>query len=262
MVLQQGIRLKKKHGQNFLRDGRITEHMLMAVDLKSTSSIFEIGCGDGFLTRTILSHPCARLWVYEIDPEWAGHVKKAITDKRLEIFVKDFLCVERTDLERYAPWTVLANLPYHITFPILQKFVAMRDLIQEGVIMVQEEVGQKIVKSRGRGYGFISLYYQHYFEWKLLDRVPPTAFVPAPKVFSRLLYFKTRTTIVPIPKEEQFWEFIKVIFKQPRRTFRNNLAQSQYDVSALDNELLSMRAQQLDMNQLLDVWKKVSQNLK
>lgn len=259
MVVEQGIRLKKKHGQNFLRDGRITEHMLMSVTLNQTSSIFEIGCGDGFLTRTILSHPCARLWVFEIDPEWAQYVRKSIADSRLEIFIKDFLTIERVDFEQQSPWTVLANLPYHITFPILDKFVIMRDLISEGVIMVQEEVAQKITKTHGRGYGFISLYFQHYFEWKLLDKVPPTAFVPPPKVFSRLLYFKPRKNVIHIPSEEQFWEFIKVCFKQPRRTLKNNLAQAKYATKNLSEQLLALRAQQLDMTGLLEIWKKVSE---
>ena len=121
--------------------------------------------------------------------------------------------------------------------------------------MIQEEVAQKLVKTSGRSYGYSSLFFQHYFEMRLLDKVPPSAFYPAPKVTSRLLYFKPRTEVTEIPEEEHFWKFIKSCFQQPRRTLRNNLAQTQYDVSLLSEEQLKLRAQQLSMNDFLDIWK-------
>lgn len=120
--------------------------------------------------------------------------------------------------------------------------------------MLQEEVAQKLVKRSGKGYGFISLYFQYFFEMKLLTKIPPTAFYPAPKIFSRLLYFKTKTDLVAIPHEEEFWKFIKICFRQPRRTLRNNLAQAHYDLSCFDDELLGKRAQQLAMPDFLKVW--------
>ena len=86
--------------------------------------------------------------------------------------------------------------------------------------MIQEEVAQKIVKTSGRGYGFPSLFFQHYFEWKLLEKVPPGAFFPPPKVYSRLLYFKPKKMLQQIPDEAEFWEFIKHCFAQPRRTLK------------------------------------------
>lgn len=257
-----GIALKKIHGQHFLREDRFAWSMLDAVTLTSRTSVFEIGCGDGFLTRIILQSPVARLWVFEIDPEWASYVKKNVTDKRLTVFEKDFLTVDETDLARYAPWVVLANLPYNITFPILHKFRSIRHLLQEGVIMMQEEVAQKIVKTRGAGYGFVSLFFQYYFDWKLLDKVPPQAFQPPPKVYSRLLYFKPCVNVTPIPEEEQFWLFIKRCFKQPRRTLQNNLRQSHYDVAVIPEEVLLQRAQQLNMKDFLDLWDHVRMSLK
>ena len=62
-----GIALKKRHGQNFLRDSQYLACIFDAVHLTPQSSVFEIGCGEGFLTRAILAHDIARLWVYEID---------------------------------------------------------------------------------------------------------------------------------------------------------------------------------------------------
>lgn len=254
MVFSHGIPLKKKYGQHFLRDSSITHAMINAVNLDENSSVFEIGCGDGFLTRAILEEKIARLWVFEIDPEWAHYVRKSINDSRLIVNELNFLDLDFSMLESYAPWIVLANLPYQVTFPILYKFHKHRHLIAEGVVMIQEEVAQKLVKSGGRDYGFVSLFFQHFFEMKLLDKIPPTAFVPPPKVFSRLLYFKPRSTLAVIPDEDRFWKFIKICFSQPRRTLRNNLAHTHYKLSLISEEILKKRGQELTMNDLLHVW--------
>jgi len=258
MAYSQGIPLKKQFGQHFLRDVRIVHNMIFAVEIKSTTSIFEIGCGDGFLTKYILATPAERLQIFEIDPDWANYVREMFkADERLTVSLENFLDIDFTQLEEHKPWTVLANLPYQVTFPILHRFQEHRHLLKEGVVMIQEEVAQKIVKQKGRGYGYPSLFFQHYFDWKLLDKVPPTSFHPAPKVFSRTIHFKPRADIVPIPEEEGFWKFIKHCFKQPRRTLKNNLAHTHYKVDKVIDTTLLLRAQELSMKQLLEIWELV-----
>ena len=247
------IFLKKKYGQHFLRDQTVVDHMIEAVEINN-ASVFEIGPGDGFLTQAILAQPIARLWAFEIDSDWADYIIETFKNDRLKVFHENFLDIDFNRLEPYVPWTVLANLPYQVTFPILYLLQKHRALLKEGVVMVQEEVAQKILKTKGRGYGYPSLFFQHYFDWKLLDKIPPTAFYPPPKVYSRLLYFKPKKSIKPIPDEEGFWKFIKVCFKQPRRTLRNNLSQSHYDIEGLSDALLAKRAQELSMQELLAVW--------
>lgn len=254
MAFSQGIPLKKQYGQHFLRDQSVVEHILDQVKLTDQSSVFEIGCGDGFLTQEILKHPLARLWVFEIDPQWAGYVRNALPDKRMHMKLANILDVNFAEFEPNKPWVLLANLPYQITFPILHLLQQNRDVLKEGVIMVQEEVAQKIVKTSGRGYGFPSLFFQRYFEWRLLQKVPPSAFHPAPSVDSRLLYFKPKAEIAAIADEENFWRFIKICFRQPRRTLRNNLATTHYDIKAIDEETLALRAQQMSMNDFLKLW--------
>jgi 16S rRNA (adenine1518-N6/adenine1519-N6)-dimethyltransferase len=255
MAKSHGIPLKKKYGQHFLRDQQVVEHMLDHVDLTSSSSVLEIGCGDGFLTKEIVKHPFAHFWIFEIDPQWAGFVKNAVPDKRITIHQENILDVDFTRFEPYKPWTVLSNLPYQITFPILHRFQQNRDLFKEGVIMIQEEVAQKIVKTSGRGYGFPSLFFQYYFDWELLQKVRPGAFLPPPKVYSRLLYFKPKKNLEPIPEEERFWQFIKHCFAQPRRTLKNNLQQFHYNLMHFSDQTLGLRAQQMKMQDFLHIWK-------
>ena len=256
-VKSKGIVLKKKHGQNFLRDQNVLVSIISNVSLCPKSSILEIGCGDGFLTKSILSMPIARLWGFEIDVEWAEQLKNEVDDERFVLFSQDILTFDFSELKKHSPWTLLANLPYHLTFPILFLMQKHRELFAEGVVMIQEEVAQKIVKTRGRGYGFNSLFFQYYFDWKLLDKISPEAFYPQPKVFSRLLWFKPKDKVAPIPNESEFWKFIKNCFAYPRRTLRNNLVQTDYDTEKFDQKTLAMRAQQLNIQDLLALWKKI-----
>lgn len=257
MPTSGGIPLKKQHGQYFLRDNSIVQDMLSAVTIKN-ASIFEIGCGDGFLTRQIIAEKPKCLWIFEIDKDWAEKVEKECQgSKTLTMYQANILDIDFTIFDEHQPWILLSNLPYHVTFPILKKVQKNKEKIQEGVIMVQEEVAQKIVKTSGRGYGYISLFFQYNFEWKLLTKVLPKSFFPQPKVTSRIMHFKPRTDLEPIPDEQEFWKFIKICFSQPRRTLRNNLAQAHINTTKMSPEILKLRAQQMSFKDLLELWKTV-----
>ena len=254
----EGIPVKKKYGQHFLRWQSVADHMIEAVTLTENSSVLEIGCGDGFLTKTILHTPAKRLWAFEIDSDWVHYIQKTINDDRLTVYEENILDVDFSRFEPYKPWILLSNLPYQITFPILHLIQRHRQLFAEGVVMMQEEVAQKILKTKGRGYGYVSLFFQHYFEWKKLEKIPPKAFYPPPKIDSRLLYFKPKTKLISIENEEAFWKFIKICFSQPRRTLKNNLQQSHYDLEKVPAEFFSLRAQQMSMNDFLHLWRLLS----
>lgn len=250
----KGIPLKKKFGQHFLRDQSIVQHIVDAVPLTASTSVFEIGCGDGVLTKKILEQTIARLWVFEIDTDWAQYVRSNMPDSRLTVYEQNILDLDFSIFQEHAPWILLANLPYQVTFPILHLLQRNRHLLQEGVIMVQEEVAQKILKTSGKGYGFPSLFFQRYFSWKKMDKVPPGAFYPPPKIYSRLLHFKPLENLVPIDDEEEFWKFIKVCFHQPRRTLKNNLSQSHYNWQNIAETALELRAQQMNMEDFIRLW--------
>lgn len=254
-IESHGIALKKQFGQHFLRDQSVIECMINAVTLTPQTSVFEIGCGDGVLTKAIIEEKIARLWVFEIDQDWATLIgERYAKDKRMTMHLENILDADWSRFEEHKRWTLLANLPYQITFPILHMLQRNRAVLNEGVIMVQDEVAQKITKTSGRGYGFPSLFFQHFFEWKMLVKIKPEAFFPPPKVNSRLLYFKAKQNVPEIPDEQNFWKFIKFCFSQPRRTLRNNLSTTHYPVQELGEDILRLRAQEMDMGQLLAVW--------
>jgi len=251
------IRLKKEHGQNFLRDDFVARAAVEAVELVD-ANVLEIGPGDGFLTRHILAEPVSVVKAFEIDGEWAGRLRQTIKDSRFQVSCQNILDVDFNQLQAKAPWVLLSNLPYHVTFPILRRVQQNRHLFRAGVVMVQEEVAQRIMGTRGRPYGAVSLFFQHFFSWKMLDKVCPHSFTPQPKVFSRLLYFEPRQNLVPIEHEEAFWQFIQAAFRQPRRTLRNNLRQKHYPIDRIDEQTLLLRAQQLGMEDFLRLWRVLS----
>lgn len=249
---------KKQFGQHFLRKPSVVEHMIEKVHITPETSILEIGCGDGFLTRAILTlSPCKHLLVYEIDNEWADFVQQNVIDNRLTILRENVLDADFSSLQSQTPWIILANLPYQITFPILFLIQRNKHLFSEGVVMVQEEVAQKIVSTGGRGFSTTTLFLQHHFDWQLLEKIEPGAFTPPPKVFSRLLHFRPKTDLVAIPNEEQFWKFIKASFMFPRQTLKNNLRSSHFDWQRLDEKTLLLRAQQMNFQQFLQLWQQL-----
>lgn len=252
-----GIAVKKQYGQHFLRDIPLLNMICEAVTLNDTTSLFEIGCGDGALTSTILQHPIKRLWVFEIDPEWATHVRTHYPDPRLTIFEENILTVPLHDyLAPHAPWTLVANLPYNITFPILRLLHNHRTLLYEAVVMVQHEVAVKLLKQGGRDYGPASLFYQHYFQIESLAVIPPSAFYPPPKVRSQLIHLVPRTDMPAIPQEELYWKFIGQCFAHPRRTLRNNLAGTMYEklVTLNGDQERLLRAQEMSAEEFLALW--------
>ena len=120
--------------------------------------------------------------------------------------------------------------------------------------MVQEEVAQKLVATRGKPYSATTIFLQYHFTFELMEAVEPEAFSPPPKVFSRLVYLKPRYDTPVIHDEEAFWKFVKLCFKFPRQTLKNNLRSTHYDCAKLTADELQMRAQQLDFDGFLRLW--------
>ncbi len=252
---ESGPEKKKQFGQHFLRKQSVVDNMINKVKINPQTYVLEIGCGDGFLTQSILAQTnCKALWSYEIDNEWADVVERNIHDFRLRVRRENILEADFSDLEKHKPWVILANLPYQITFPILFLFQKHKHLFNEGVVMVQEEVAQKFVAKKGRSYNPTSMFLQQHFDFELLDKIEPQAFEPAPKVFSRLVYFKPKEKTFKIKHEEAFWKFLKLCFIYPRRTLQNNLRTTHYDLSKISEKVLSGRAQELSFNDFVKLW--------
>lgn len=249
-------RKKKLYGQHFLRKQSTVDNMISSVQITPDTNIIEIGCGDGFLTASILRQSsCKKLICFEIDPEWAAVVQNKVTDPRLDLRLKNILD-ESFDFLRseQSPSIILANLPYQITFPILYLIQRNKDLFKDIVVMVQEEVGQKLAAKSGKSFSAATLFFQRHFNIKLLEKIEPGAFSPPPKVFSRLVHLTPLHNSLEIIDEEAFWDMVKLCFKSPRQTLKNNLRTTHFELNKLSSETLALRAQQLEFNDFISLW--------
>lgn len=252
---ESSIKKKKVFGQHFLRKQSTLANIVNAAGIRPEHTILEIGCGDGALTYALLTQsPCKKILVYEIDKEWAKYTGEKLAGPRLSVTLGDILDADFSTFTQHNPLLLVANLPYQITFPLFQKLAANRELFENIIVMIQEEVAQKLVAKRGKPYSAMTLFLQHYFDFTLLEKVEPTAFVPAPKIFSRVIEAKPKATLVAIHNEEKFWEFVRACFKFPRQTLKNNMKHCDYSIELFPEAFHTLRAQQLTFEQLHEIW--------
>lgn len=178
---------KKFLGQNFLTDENISRKIVASLDIKSSDKVIEIGPGYGALTKFLVNSKCDFIAI-EIDRSIAGKLRDKYNG--ISIIEKDFLDVSLKDLAGNKKIKIVGNIPYNITSQILFKFFDDRDVIKMAVVMMQKEVAQRLVATKGtKNYGILSLNAQIYSDIKKLFTVPPTAFFPKPAVDSMVLSF-------------------------------------------------------------------------
>ncbi len=229
---------KPKLGQNFLADRGAAERIVAALGDISTRTVVEIGPGRGALTQ-VLARRAARLIAIELDRVLAAQLRMKYTlYKNVEIIEADVLSVDFDALFRPRPGAltgvaapvvhkadVVGNIPYYITSDILLRLFAFHHRFQTIVIMVQQEVADRIVAKPGtRDYGLLSATAQLYGRVEKLFTLPPGAFVPAPKVHSSVLRLKIAPQFDHLGVDERgFIDFLKLSFGQKRKTLGNNL---------------------------------------
>jgi 16S rRNA (adenine1518-N6/adenine1519-N6)-dimethyltransferase len=248
-----GIKLKRSLGQNFLQDVVLSERIVDYLRCHS-DLVLEIGPGNGALTEFIVKKNPKKFHIVELDSHWAGLLAQRYKEtKTITIFQKSIL---DHPFEKNLSYSIIGNIPYNITFPILMKIVESVDVINEAVIMMQEEVAQKLIKKKGADYGPISILMQIFFDIELCDFVPPAAFIPAPAVNSRVVYFKKKknpdlnSNDIPL-----FKKFLSYFFVFPRKKIKSqNIPQS--ISSFLSEDLKELRAQEISPERFISIYYK------
>ncbi len=211
----------------------------------------EIGPGRGALTAHLL--PLAgRLIAIELDPALAAALPQAPS---LEVLNADVLA---TDLAQWGPVVVAGNLPYYIASPILDRVLALGPLLRRGVFLVQREVAERLTATPGsRDYGYLTVRTQLRARVELLFGVPPAAFQPPPKVDSAVVRLTPcdRAAELGLDDGKRFLKFAEQCFRQKRKTLRNNLAAA-YGREAADRlPEGGLRAEQLSLERLAEVYR-------
>lgn len=206
-------------GQHFLHDQEVIERILAAAAPGPADRILEIGPGRGALTYP-LAMSGARVLAVELDAELAGRLKPA---QGLEVVCRDILQTDIEELLKEPGWKVVANLPYYITTPILERLLsAGHGRIDQMWLMMQHEVGERIVSPGQRQSGSLTHFVRFHASANYLFKVPPRAFHPPPEVDSCVLHFHLHDP-PPECRPRRFFEILRRAFGQRRKMLRSSL---------------------------------------
>lgn len=220
------IRAKKSLGQNFLTDSNYIARIVAAAEPVSGDTIIEIGPGRGALTERLLQAGVTVIAV-ELDRNLIAPLRTAFKGSgRFLLVEQDALSVDFGALVGLTParperLKLIANLPYYISTAILQHLAAQRSVFSELILMFQREVVARITAPPGTSErGYLTVLTERAFEVKKLFDVPPTAFRPAPKVWSSVARLTPKP---PLPDDDAFNRLVSAAFSQKRKTIANNL---------------------------------------
>jgi 16S rRNA (adenine1518-N6/adenine1519-N6)-dimethyltransferase len=236
------IKPKKSLGQHFLIDPNIIGKIAGSLNAGPGSRVVEIGPGTGALTAQLIKK-FPDLVVVEVDSRAAGLLK---TDyPGLEIIENDILEVEPVSLlAGRQSCSVIGNLPYYITSPILFRILDFRESVDEAVFMMQKEVADRIVaQRRTKEYGILSVQFQRLATVKKLFDVSRHAFRPRPDVESSVVRFSFDKTQLKC-SVHNFKTVVRTAFNQRRKKLSNAL-KSLTGEYTLPEEIRHLRAEQL-----------------
>lgn len=220
------MRAKKSLGQNFLVGSHYPEKIVTSVAPSKDDTIIEIGPGHGAITGLLVATG-ADIIALELDSDLIpGLAKQFSSHTNFRLLEADALKVNICELIQPASTArVVANLPYYISTPIIQRLIGQRSCITDMTVMLQKEVVDRIAaEPGGKEYGYFSMLVQFYCEVRKLFDVPPGAFRPAPKIYSSVVRLRMRPEpAASVSDEKLFVELIKVLFSQRRKTVMNNL---------------------------------------
>lgn len=216
----------KSLGQNFLINQSVIENIIEAAEISESDCILEVGPGRGALTN-IIAERTKKLVVVEFDHALAEMLSsKFIDNSSVEVVDADILKVNLDNLlGGYNNWKVVANLPYNISTEVLFKFLDSKNLFSRLVLMLQKEVGDRLVaKEGGSDYGVTTLLLGLWFDIKREFVVHPGCFNPPPKVDSAVLSFTPlQKARFDVGDETIYKRIVKAAFAMRRKTLNNCL---------------------------------------
>jgi len=252
------------YGQHFLHDKNILALIVRAADLAPGDEVLEIGAGTGRLTEMVLAKG-VKLTAVEVDAGLHPHLEEKFAGNRsLRLIKGDVLRVSWRDLLPLdVRAVVLGNLPYAISTPIIFKVLENRDRVRRAVFLVQWEVAVRMAADPGgKEFGILAVACQLFGKPKIVRKVPPTVFLPPPRVDSALVRWDIlEDALYPMPDRVFTMSVVKAAFGQRRKKLVNSLAAgfpsvgkevlgrilSEMDLGA------SVRAEQLSVEEFADL---------
>ena len=224
---------KKSLGQNFLVDERVVDRIIRAVSPLEDETIVEIGAGRGALTSQLIER-VGRLVAVELDRDLVPLLGERFgSHENFTLVAGDALVIDLCGaIAPAASARVVANLPYNISTPILQRLIEQRGCLTEMILMLQREVVERITAPPASSErGFLSVLVEAYCETEALFDVAPDSFRPVPKVWSTVVRVRPRSlSAADIRDEALLWRLVSAGFAQRRKTIFNNLRAAPSDL--------------------------------
>ncbi|MCU0377835.1 MAG: 16S rRNA (adenine(1518)-N(6)/adenine(1519)-N(6))-dimethyltransferase RsmA [Bacteroidales bacterium] len=251
------VRAKKHLGQHFLKDKRIAATIVDSLIADRCETVIEVGPGMGVLTQFLIERNFPSLKVVEIDRESVEYLENNLTGIG-EIISGDFLEMDLRPMgEQIA---IIGNFPYNISSQIFFRILENRDRVTEVVCMVQKEVAERICSDPGsRVYGILSVLLRAWYDIDYLLTVNEQVFNPPPNVKSAVIRLSRNNRERLECNERLFFSVVKRCFNQRRKMIRNPV-RMMIKPDAGTMPLLSMRAEQLSVDQFVELTRWVDAN--
>jgi len=222
-----GIRPSKSRGQNFVIDGNTIRRIVAAADVEPGEHVLEVGPGLGSLTLGLID-AAGRVTAIEIEDAFADRLRRTVAafrpgrEDELTVIHSDALKVDGVD---GAPTALVANLPYNVAVPVLLHLFAVVPSLRHGLVMVQDEVADRLVAGPGsRTYGVPSVKTAWYASARKAGVIGKNVFWPAPQIHSGLVAFERRDPPREDVERRDVFRVIDAAFAQRRKTLRAALA--------------------------------------
>jgi 16S rRNA (adenine1518-N6/adenine1519-N6)-dimethyltransferase len=220
------FKFKKGLGQNFLIDDSVLEDVVHGADVNNEDFVIEIGPGFGTLTRALLKR-AKKVCAIELDEKLFPILEEELKDfDNFELIHNDALKVDFNELiGEEKSVKLVANLPYYLTTPIIVNLLTKGYNFKSLTIMIQKEVGVRIDSEPNcKAYGAFSILVQYYCDTKIIRLVPPSAFLPQPKVESIVIRLdRLEEPKVKVKDEALFFSIVRHSFNMRRKTLWNGL---------------------------------------
>lgn len=223
---QAGYRAKQALGQHFLRDGALLDELVALAGVRKEDSVFEIGPGMGDLTLA-LAKKAGKVLALEIDPDLMPILRVVLSGQsNVSLAQGDVLKADLPQLLRpLGPFSVVANLPYYVTTPIMKLLLNLPLPVKSIHVMLQWEAAQRVIaRPSTADYGPLSLLARYRAEAEILKRIPAGAFSPPPKTDSAFIALLMRDEpAVRVRDPALLFRLVDAAFAMRRKTLVNNL---------------------------------------
>ena len=244
-------RAKQSLGQNFLVDENMARKIVDCIAPQPDEVVLEIGPGMGMITR-YLQQRAKHLYAVEIDQRlYENLLKKFDEFDNFSLIQSDFLKFDINEVAENQKIRIVGNIPYNITSPILFKIIEKRFRVTDLTLLVQKEVGQRIVSSpNSKDYGILAILSQAVADVKQLLIVPPTVFQPRPSIDSALIQWRFTENRSSRIKDALFFKtLVKQAFGKRRKMLRNSLIEY-VDQTSFD---FTRRPEQLSVDEWIEL---------